>query len=850
MQKNNDNEFKYRFKLRGKLFALAIITTLIFATILSTIIYYAYLEQQNSFLQTSLVENTEKTIEIISEHYEKVSSSASDIIKMIVFMYSNNDRIKDLKSFYTFPRFNAIEIYDKNTNKFLSSDHKEISDIKDLNIGINYREKGKSLEIYYVAPFEHYYLIISVESKWFLSAKNYGETDIQTIVNIDRLNKSYMVTETNGVMELKDLNELLNHSYYYEKRIGKLTIYSLVPIAYSLNMVKEKIILPVVLIYSVSFAITLLIVLLMNMLFVKKIRKIVIHISRIKDGDLYHQIELNGNDEISYLAHHINLMTGKLSNLIKGQRNVINEKQYIIAKKLEQEKEINNLIIKLTQSSENAQELLNIVHSFLINKGAKKFFHYRINKEGNAFELLKNFKYPKLPKRFIVSSPVIQKIMILYENKQLDEAKNEIRKLCNTEKLDDQIHLINYKNKLVGFFEIEWSNREDDSIMIPIFKTLPIMINNIYMRESLIKTTKDLLEANKAKTQFLNVMSHELRTPLNAILGFTQMLLRKPDNLTKRQYKYLKNIYSAGNSLLELINDILDLSKIQSGKIEIRISKTDIHSIVKDILTILKPLSKEKNIDLKETIEIKEKIVYSDEIALKHIITNLLSNAIKYTPAGGKVWLSIYIENGILKIAVKDTGIGISEDKISYIFEPFKRLQKDEYASNMKGTGLGLAIVKEYVELLSGKIEVKSKVGNGSTFTVTLPVKEIIFPTHIEENCSSDTLLIIDSSKEDIELYKNIFESHYNLIISKSLQDAVNVFEYKKPKVIITDIQLPDLSGIYLINKIKENPEFKCTDIIVCSRLDKRDIPGLKYYIQKPLKDVLKLQELVENLMG
>ncbi len=853
MDKNRKKRFK--FQLSWKIYSIAIIVAFIFATTLSFVLYCTYYDEQIRFVKISLKDSTNSFSKLISERYEKISLSATDMANMAEFMYNNKKLMNNFSKFYTFMHFKKIGIYDKEKKIFLGNELNEI-DLYKMKKGLNYKIKNGKLEVYYLYPVEEYFLVMSIDQRWLFKLDNSianRNFQIGTVINILPLNKSYIVTET-GLSENKVLplesNLLKKDFYVFSENLKNIVIYSFVSKKYVDYLTKSEILHITILIYLVSFAVTIFLVFLVNVLFVRKVKKIVSHISRIKNGELELQIELEGNDEIAYLAHHINSMTNKLSQLIKSQRGIIDEKTSIISKKLAQEKEINNLIINMTQNSDSVEVLLKTVHDYLKEKGAIRFFHYRIGKERNAFELLENYGYPKLPKKFLLSSTIIQEMFSNYEKGEIEKVKKTVRKLCNTENEKDIVHIIDYENKFIGFLEIEWKNPEDDSILIPILKTLPIILNNIYMRDFLLKTTKDLQEANKAKTEFLNIVSHELRTPLNAILGFTQILLRRPEELSKKQLKYLKNIYTAGNNLLEIINDILDLSKIQSGKREIHISEINVKEIVDNIVAILKPLSKEKNIDLQTHLDLQSEKIYSDENAIKHIITNLLSNAIKYTENGGRVDLDLFSSQEKLTIKVKDTGIGIPEDKISYIFEPFKRLQKDEYASNMKGTGLGLSIVKEYVDILGGSKKIKSKVGVGTTFEITLPIKKIEFPKEIKDGECEDKILIIENDENDIELYKNVLEASYKIEIAKTLQDGVNTFENSKPKIIILDLRLPDMSGVYLLNKLNEDIRFKCTNIVVSSVLEKKELPGIKFYIQKPIRDLIKFQETIEKLMN
>ncbi len=229
-------------------------------------------------------------------------------------------------------------------------------------------------------------------------------------------------------------------------------------------------------------------------------------------------------------------------------------------------------------------------------------------------------------------------------------------------------------------------------------------------------------KADKAKSQFLANMSHELRTPLNAIIGFDEaMLAGMAGTFTPKQTELLGHIQKNGRRLLGVINDILDLSKIEAGALELYLSPVSPKLLINEIVQSLQSLAQEKNIHLGINIsENTPEIIQADKKKLEQILTNLVGNAIKFTPTGEVIIAVQAISNAQWKLSVRDSGIGISADSLSVIFDPFKQL--DSSASRKyKGTGLGLAITKRLIEAMSGTITVESEPGKGSVFTVTLP---------------------------------------------------------------------------------------------------------------------------------
>ena len=235
----------------------------------------------------------------------------------------------------------------------------------------------------------------------------------------------------------------------------------------------------------------------------------------------------------------------------------------------------------------------------------------------------------------------------------------------------------------------------------------------------------NLHEMNQIKSDFLANMSHELRTPLNSIIGFSE-LLNNAKGLEEKQRRFASNICKSGRLLLDLINDILDLAKLEAGKTEVNPSEFQIDQLVNELCDMVRPLAESKNIDMALTIEENLPPLFQDKIKVRQILTNLLSNAIKFTPEGGRINVSANRSDADeLVLNIEDTGIGIAESDQEIVFEKFRQgpsaIGRDTLTREVSGTGLGLSIVKETCILLGGTVELESEVGKGSTFTVTLP---------------------------------------------------------------------------------------------------------------------------------
>ena len=251
-----------------------------------------------------------------------------------------------------------------------------------------------------------------------------------------------------------------------------------------------------------------------------------------------------------------------------------------------------------------------------------------------------------------------------------------------------------------------------------------IGIENVRLFNEIQEKTRQLEVANKHKSEFLANMSHELRTPLNAIIGFSEVLSEKMfGEVNEKQADYLKDIHESGKHLLSLINDILDLSKIEAGRMDLELSTFDLPTALSNAMTLVRERAQRHGIALSLDVDKRLGAFQADERKFKQIVLNLLSNAVKFTPDGGKVDVSAKRFDGKVEVAVRDTGIGIAPEDQATVFEEFKQVGRD-YTKKAEGTGLGLALTKRFVELHGGEVRLQSVLGKGSTFTISLPVRQ------------------------------------------------------------------------------------------------------------------------------
>ena len=372
-------------------------------------------------------------------------------------------------------------------------------------------------------------------------------------------------------------------------------------------------------------------------------------------------------------------------------------------------------------------------------------------------------------------------------------------------------------------------------------------------------------KANQAKTEFLSSMSHEIRTPLNAIVGFSNAIL-EDEKITEAQEE-AKDIVMASQNLLEIVNGILDISKIEAGKMEVVETDYNLREMCDNIVKLVTPRIIEKPIELKSTYaKDLPAILHGDMGKMKEIITNLLTNAAKYTDEG-LIELSISCINSKNKtnliISVEDTGRGIKPDKIDKLFTKFQRLEEDRNTT-LEGTGLGLAITKSLVEMMGGKIIVQSKYGSGSKFTVTLPqkivsmteTKEVVKEDIKEEiDYSKKKILVVDDNNLNIKVASRLLET-YKITPDTCISgfECIEKLKNNTYDLILLDDMMPKMSGVEKKKKIKEEyPKFKTPVVVLTANAisgmkEKYISDGFDDYLAKPI-DKLELKRVLKTYL-
>lgn len=363
-------------------------------------------------------------------------------------------------------------------------------------------------------------------------------------------------------------------------------------------------------------------------------------------------------------------------------------------------------------------------------------------------------------------------------------------------------------------------------------------------QEALLKAKDEAERSNKFKDQFLSTMSHELRTPLNAVLGFSDLLTEERYGpLNDRQRRYVTHIHTGGKHLLRLINDILDLSKIEAGRLQLAIESVPVEASIAEVIDTLRPLADKKSQSLVVNTS-PDLGVRADTTRFKQILMNLLGNAIKFTPEGGKIELTAHQLGEVVRVEVHDSGPGIPVEEQQRIFEAFHRLRQSEKGA--EGTGLGLAITRRLVELHGGHLDLESQPGLGSCFYFTLP----IVPAYVTEEArdrssgriarESIRILVIEDDPGAAQLLQShLASAGYDVVLCDHPQRALEMAAELQPSAVTLDILMKPVNGWEVLPSLKSDPRTSRIPVIVVSVVDQPStgaLLGADEYVVKPVE--------------
>jgi signal transduction histidine kinase len=483
--------------------------------------------------------------------------------------------------------------------------------------------------------------------------------------------------------------------------------------------------------------------LLLTRFMVRPLRELEAATKRVADGELHLRVEARTRDEIGDLASEFNTMAAKLQEAYAGLEQKVEERTRDLREALEQQTATSEILRVISNSPTSTQPVFDAILDSAIRLCAADhgiLYHY----DGKVFQTIAchgltpdqetTFRSESVPPgpysglgRLLAGKKPVQ-VADLTDDiayRQGDPRRVRFVTLLGAR---SAMWVPLVKNDVVvgamAIYRREMRAFTDKQIeLVATFADQAVIaIENVRLFNELEVANRDLKAASQHKSEFLANMSHELRTPLNAIIGFSEVLgERLFGELNEKQEEYLKDIHASGQHLLSLINDILDLSKIEAGRMELELTDVYVAATLDNALTLVRERAGRRGIALHMTTDERLEYVRADERKVRQVVLNLLSNAIKFTPEGGRIEVRAKPVDGSVEVSVSDTGVGIAPEDQEAIFEEFRQVGTAD--KKVEGTGLGLALSRKFVELHGGRIWVKSEVGVGSTFTFTIPVR-------------------------------------------------------------------------------------------------------------------------------
>lgn len=598
----------------------------------------------------------------------------------------------------------------------------------------------------------------------------------------------------------------------------------------------------------------LLIMLMVSYLLIRNIRnpigKLTLVTRKFQEGDMNARSEISLKNEIGQLSDSFNSMVESIQVNTELSRKATELSQVMLLE--EEPHKFFASVLPVLASQTNSQ----MAAVYLLSENKKQFEHFESfgmsnstkpsfevdnfeGEFGNVLSTRKVHTVKRIPKdtrflfhtvsgkivpREIITIPIIsgKDVIVIISLASVRTYSKETELLIHNvlDTLTARIEGVLAYQKMQAFTkQLEYQNSELEAQKTEMSaQSSELMEQN---RELEIQKVQ-LSEASRLKTNFLSNMSHELRTPLNSVIALSGVLNRRLANkIPDDEYSYLEVIERNGKHLLSLINDILDISRIEAGREEIEITKFSSKNLISEVVSMIQAQAKQKNIELIQKTDETELFIQGDSDKCRHILQNLIGNAVKFTEKG-KVEISSKRNGNNIEITVTDTGIGIASTHLAHIFDEFR--QADAGTSRrFGGTGLGLAIAKKYANLLGGTITVQSSLGKGSSFTLSLPLNynpenrivetitdliefnQVRPPVHKDNNTNSckTILLVEDSEPAIIQLKDFMEESGYKILVARNGADALEIISQVIPDAMILDLMMPGMDGFEVLQTIR-----------------------------------------------